>query len=478
MQPQNRATTDEKNCSRLQPFPAPCFALHTFRLLTLATAVSCLSVRVDAAVEFTSFAISVAPIDCRSLHWERNETTITVRKHSSFDNIIVLPLLAASSAGHVTPHVDVILVSGLDPGCPYNISVWKAGYQVCSIILYTVPNPPENISGSSISEGGLLLLWTAPDDINKDLYWYAVSWESQNYPQGNQTAFIQGTSLYLWSLNPGNLYLVTISSFLDDVGSAATPGYIQTLPQTPNSLTVDAVNSSSASVSWKLTLQNMSVVSGFQIRTYVENTTEEAEINIENPNTTRYIIEKLSPSTNYTFELRSFAINRLSLTAPGRRKQHGVREESMVLTYSESIFQPAETELGPARFSCYKPSGGYTLSVHIECPLKPFSGLWVLVDGNYTAYTQTCVEVLVNDLQPAHKYQISVELMLQNKTILSPSLTCETDTTGMLIAIVLGVLLPTVLIGWLVFHKHRKRRRTKARRPGPEPDLSLEMTNL
>ncbi|XP_029440307.1 LOW QUALITY PROTEIN: receptor-type tyrosine-protein phosphatase H [Rhinatrema bivittatum] len=353
----------------------------------------------------------------------------------------------------------------LDAGSIYNFTVQSqtsdgVRSMAETISIYSAPNSPRDLQWYAVNASEILLNWTAPPDPNRELYSYSITWVSQSMAPSSGSDSSGATSFNITSLEPGTLYSVNVTSVIEGASSVVAGTPAQTAPQSPENLTIQTITNTSVTVCWHLASSSQEQLSGFQVVTETDDGTVKIE-NIPDPSARNWTICDLLPGTNYTLMVRSVKISSLGpipAMGAGGRPRRATSTSNVIETFSPFLTQTILTDPGMVLVvSCSKESGGYSLRVIWERPAGSFTEVWVLVDGKQRVNT-TEYNVEVKGLQPAASYGISMETVAYDKSVVSPSITCSTDSTGVIVGSIFGVLLFLLLVGLLVFLVLRHRR--------------------
>ncbi|KAJ6654347.1 hypothetical protein lerEdw1_006940, partial [Lerista edwardsae] len=191
-------------------------------------------------------------------------------------------------------------MSGLKAGVTYTVMVWAVANNVCSIPTCikatTAPNKPSNVSvnGTPNSTHNISISWVRPEDRNEAEYQYLVIWNNATQTM-NQTT--DGDNCTLHGLEPGSLYLVNLSSWINGISSANASEWALTEPAG-----VDRVkclpSGYSLNVSW--TYPQDAGVTAFQVSGF------DRPIDTQN---TSVVVNNLRPGWRYLIVVSSFWYN-------------------------------------------------------------------------------------------------------------------------------------------------------------------------
>ncbi|XP_066486443.1 receptor-type tyrosine-protein phosphatase H [Tiliqua scincoides] len=395
----------------------------------------------------------------------------TARKQTN--NSIILHWQHSPDRCKVTAHV-----SGLIAGQSYNMTVYRSRNRNCSQSIYeatqpspvlkveleertvdsleirwippedrhtvnytyaVAPNKPRDVSvtGTSNSTHNLSISWLAPQDLNRKDYEYRVSWANENNTViGNEST--NNISCILHGLQPGNLYLVNVSSWINGVPSSEVSEWALTAPLPPTNFRVCAINQTDATLSWtppepcfsyfELYWQKMSVGSG-ERKTYQ---TSDPVVPVNG----------LIPGTNYTFIVISVA------TAKSRTT-------NSTAVQLEKSTKPAQVDT----VVCLPLKRDCGLNVSWTYPQEYGVTTFQVSGPGFLEDTQNKTSVAVKDLHPGLTFQIVVTTFWYDQHETSKpikcSTLCSTSNTGVVIGALCLVLLFLVILGLLLFYFRR-----------------------
>ncbi|CUR52285.1 protein of unknown function [Nitrosotalea devaniterrae] len=183
----------------------------------------------------------------------------------------------------------------------------------------TVPQPPTNLSTTSISSSQIDLSWTAPSNNGGSaVTGYEIERSQDN---GNTwSILVQDTSSVSTAysdtgLNPSTSYSYRVSA-INSVGTSlpsntasATTGVTATVPQPPTSLSANVISSSQINLSWNAPSDDGgSAITGYEIQRSDDGGTTWSTISQNTGSvSTTYSDTGLNPSTAYAYQV--FAIN-------------------------------------------------------------------------------------------------------------------------------------------------------------------------
>ncbi|XP_058874150.1 receptor-type tyrosine-protein phosphatase H-like isoform X2 [Acipenser ruthenus] len=325
----------------------------------------------------------------------------------------------------------------LQPGEEYTVcieSVTPENTSSTSTCLsnYTNPNAPLNLISS---EGTTTahVSWTAPSsDVNYRNYTYLLSWSSSNLLSGSKV--INETSASLNALIPGSLYNVSVRSQIGDAQSVGESQPILTDPLPPTLLLVSAESETEAVLKWGDPASGG--FSGFQI--FYSDTNSSTTMNSVNQDVRQYKLTNLTPGEFYNISLRSF------------KTEASIRKNS---TEEKRNFQTVPAQV--SSLQCSAVSGGYSLSLDWGNPAGRWTEIEVDVSNGDIKKVEECgsvqCETRIDGLSPARYYTLAVTTVSgEKRSFKAISIQCQTDTTGVIVGSLFGILILICLVVFLV----------------------------
>ncbi|XP_018428776.1 PREDICTED: receptor-type tyrosine-protein phosphatase H-like [Nanorana parkeri] len=101
---------------------------------------------------------------------------------------------------------------------------------------------------------------------------------------------------------------------------------------------------------------------------------------------------------------------------------------------------------------------GYQIKVEFKCPVGNYSQIRVLVNDKPSDNCSCTESNTISGLQPAQEYKVKIITLGTDKFADTEILKCYTDSTGVIVGSVFGILLFLLLIGLIVFFVLKKRR--------------------
>uniref|UniRef100_A0A8C5KPM7 Receptor-type tyrosine-protein phosphatase H n=1 Tax=Jaculus jaculus TaxID=51337 RepID=A0A8C5KPM7_JACJA len=361
-----------------------------------------------------------------ALHWEVPEgsdpqnLTYWVRWSRDGDNNENLTTTSTS-----------VTVNGLEAGSQYEFSMWVEKDGVSSSTetfrTFTVPNTVTSLVIQDQTNSSITLSWTAPMGPSSPSYTYWISWVLE----GNTTTGVQhtpDTTITLKALEPGSLYSVTIWAERNEV-----KGYTSTLTEgsvhfsAPNEVTHlqnGSQTNNSVTLSW-----NAPEDPNSQLYTYWVQWASEEHAQ-RNTKETWYKVEMLSSGTLYNFSVWA--------------ERNGV-------SGSKHILQASTAPDAVTISSCVSTSGGYGVILTWSCPSGGYESFELEVGGPRGSQDRSSCErgVSVSGLGPAQSYTAIVKTVWNGLKSQPASVTCYTESTGVIIGAIVGIFLVFILVGLL-----------------------------
>ena len=188
----------------------------------------------------------------------------------------------------------------------------------------TAPQPPTNLSASSVSSSQINLSWITPSDNGGSAI---TGYKVERSPDGSRWSTIisntgnTGTTYSDTGLSPNTTYTYRVSA-INAIGSSlpsniasATTNIQMTAPQPPTGLVATTISSSEIDLSWTAPGNNGgSVITGYQIERSPDGSTWSTLVSNTGSTATTYSNTGLPSSTTYTY--RVSAINSVGISSP------------------------------------------------------------------------------------------------------------------------------------------------------------------
>ncbi|MGH0137648.1 UNVERIFIED_CONTAM: hypothetical protein FKN15_063744 [Acipenser sinensis] len=325
----------------------------------------------------------------------------------------------------------------LNPGEKYTVCIESVTPELTSststcLSNYTNPNAPGNLT-SSENTTTAHVSWSAPSsDVNYQNYTYLLSWSSSN--RLSELKVINETSASLNDLIPGSLYNVSVRSQIGDAQSVGESQSILTDPLPPTHLLVSDESETVAVLEWGDPASGG--YSGFQI--FYSDTNSSKEINSVNQDVRQYKLTNLTPGEFYNISLRSF------------KAEASIRKNS---TEEKTNFRTVPAQV--SSLQCSAVSGGYSLSLDWGNPAGRWTEIEVDVSNGDIKKVEECglvqCETRIDGLSPARYYTLAVTTVSgEKRSFKAISIQCQTDTTGVIVGSLFGILILICLVVFLV----------------------------
>ncbi len=190
----------------------------------------------------------------------------------------------------------------------------------------TAPQPPTNLSASSISSSQINLSWSAPSNNGGSAiigYKIERSLDGSTWNTVVANSGSTGTTYSDTGLTASTAYTYRVSA-INSVGtsspsntaSATTSGTTITVPQPPTGLTATAISSSAINLSWSAPSNNGgAAITGYKIERSTDGgATWSTDVANTGTSSTTYSDTGLAPSTAYTYQVS--AINSVGTSSP------------------------------------------------------------------------------------------------------------------------------------------------------------------
>ncbi|XP_037371508.2 receptor-type tyrosine-protein phosphatase H [Talpa occidentalis] len=348
-------------------------------------------------------------------------------------------------------------VEGLGPASRYEISVWAEKNGVngseANITHYTAPNIVGDLSVVTQTPTSINLSWTSPDGRGLQNYTYWVQWTGEDGKAGTQNTSHPNHTV--GGLAPVSRYEFSVWAEKNGVNGSEANITHYTAPNQVTGLRNETRSNYWVTLQWEAPEGPPGPRYNYIVQWALDyhNTTELS-----------YRVEGLTPGTPYAFS---------------------VRAESYDVLGAPHILQ-ASTAPAPANIiSCDSTPWGSGVVLVLSCPLGGFEAFRLEVDGRHLPPDQdnsSCGGrgVDVSGLQPARPYQARVATVWDGELAWSAAVTCHTDSTGVIVGSICGVLL-LLLVFLLVFFLKRRSFlpwRMKSARSAPRTPAFSFLTNI
>ncbi|KAM7340406.1 hypothetical protein ACRRTK_001021 [Alexandromys fortis] len=141
--------------------------------------------------------------------------------------------------------------------------------------------------------------------------------------------------------------------------------------------------------------------------------------------------------------------------APGSTYEFSVWVEYKGIRSTTVIINASTVPAAVSNLSCVSTSGGYGVILTWPCPSGGYDTFEVEVGGQWRNQTSCGTGMSVSDLGPAQSYTATITT-ISNGLRASPfSVTCHTESTGVIVGAIVGILLLFILVGLLIFFLKR-----------------------
>ncbi|XP_059521697.1 receptor-type tyrosine-protein phosphatase H [Myotis daubentonii] len=318
----------------------------------------------------------------------------------------------------------------------------------------TVPNAVTNLGVQDRTTSSITLSWTAPQGPDHPPYTYWVSWTVEGgVATGTQNT--SDTRVTVDEMEAGTLYTFTVRAERNGVNSSNTTCTGATAPNEVTALRKDTQTNNSIALQWKAPACPPSQLYMYCVQwasggpPQGEGDPQGHQVDqIARTKETWYVVRGLEPGTPYNFSVWA--------------------ERSNVAGSTQSL--RASTSPDPVTIiSCTSISGGYGVSLNWTCPLGGYEAFELQVGGQLVSLDNASCgrDVFVSHLQPAQSYPATVRTIWDGLRAPAASVTCHTETAGVIAGAIVGALLFLTLVGLLIFFLRRYKKSLK------EPALSF-----
>ncbi|XP_008063276.1 receptor-type tyrosine-protein phosphatase H [Carlito syrichta] len=352
-----------------------------------------------------------------------------------------------------------VTAKGLESGTSYAFSVWAVKHGVPgsrkNLNIATVPNPVTGLHVRDQTNSSIALGWTAPQGAGHPPYTYLVSWAREGIASPG-TLSTPNTSFILEKLEPGSLYNLTVWASRNDVVSDTSTLMATTAPSEVTDLQNKTQTNHSVTLQWMAPADPYSQLYRYRVQwasgghpqlVPKERGPQGERFNLSADWTTEtwYKVEALEPGTLYNFSVWAERNNVASST----RSHHASTAPNAVTITS-----------------CVSASGGYGVILTWSCPSGGYEVFELEVGGQRDSPDRSSCGrgVSVSGLGPAESYQATIITVWDGMRAPSAPVTCHTESTGVIVGAIMGVLLLLLLVGLLIFFlkKRNKKRQEKA----------------
>ncbi|XP_076429078.1 receptor-type tyrosine-protein phosphatase H-like [Peromyscus maniculatus bairdii] len=353
-----------------------------------------------------------------------------------------------------------VTVGGLCPASSYECSVWveRDGVSSSKVTLNqsTVPNTVMSLRILNQTNSSITLSWTAPVGPRDPSYTYWISC----VPEDKTTTRVEDTlqtTVTLETLEPGSLYNFTVWAERNQVSGYSSHLLWATAPNEVTDLQNKSHTNSSVTLIWSAPKDRYSPNYTYWVQWASEE--EEPQGKKDTPgsaanfkdstNESRYEVKSLRPGTLYNFSVWA--------------------ERSHVSSSIQHLQAPTAPD--PVNsISCVSTSGGYGVILTWSCPSEGYETFEVEVGRQWISRNGSFCNkgVSVSDLGPAQSYMATITTVSNGLRAPSISVTCYTESAGVIVGAIIGILLLFILVGLLIFFLKRRRRKKSQQKDVPK----------
>ncbi|XP_049986661.1 receptor-type tyrosine-protein phosphatase H isoform X12 [Alexandromys fortis] len=328
------------------------------------------------------------------------------------------------------------VVDSLAPASTYEFFVWVEKNEINSTMdtlnASTAPNPVINLRVEAQTNSSITLSWNEPE--GHDLtYW--IQWLGEDY--SNVSKSTTNTSFVVDSLAPASTYEFFVWVEKNEINSTTETLNASTAPNPVRNLSVETQTISSITLSWDEPDGRNDTV---HLTYGVQWLGDDGNYKNKSTTNTSVVVDNLAPGSTYEFSVWV--------------EYKGIRSTTVIINASTV---PAAV----SKPSCVSASGGYGVILTWPCPSGGYDTFEVEVGGQWRNQTSCGTGMSVSDLGPAQSYTATITT-ISNGLRASPfSVNCHTESTGVIVGAIVGILLLFILVGLLIFFLKRRRKRSQ-----------------
>ncbi|XP_038194876.1 receptor-type tyrosine-protein phosphatase H-like isoform X3 [Arvicola amphibius] len=332
----------------------------------------------------------------------------------------------------------ILTVDGLVPAFSYEFSVWVEYDGIRStnetLKASTAPNPVRNLSVETQTNSSITLSWEAPNVTDPENLTYWVQWPQNDDNYKNKST--ANTSVVVDSLEPASTYEFSVWVEYDGIRSTMVTLNASTAPNPVRNLSVETQTNSSITLNWDEPEGHDTINLIYWIQWPGDND------NYKNKSTanTSIVVDSLAPGSTYEFSVWV--------------EYDGIR--STMVTLNASTVPAAVSNL-----SCVSTSGGYGVILTWSCPSGGYGTFEVEVGGQPRNQSSCGTDMSVSDLGPAQSYTATITTIWNELKASPVSVICHTESAGVIVGAIVGILLLFILVGLLIFFLKRRRKRSQ-----------------
>uniref|UniRef100_A0A2K5QX22 Receptor-type tyrosine-protein phosphatase H n=1 Tax=Cebus imitator TaxID=2715852 RepID=A0A2K5QX22_CEBIM len=350
-----------------------------------------------------------------------------------------------------------VTVDGLEPGSLYACSVWvlKNGINSSQETrnATTAPNPVRNLTVEAQTTSSITLSWEVPEgpDPQNSTYWVKGTGDGGR----TETRSTTDTNVTVDGLEPGSLYKFSVWVEKNGVNSSEETVTNATAPSEVTDLQNKTQTNNSVTLWWQAPRDPHSQLYVYRVQWASEGhpqREQDPQVNWANQssrtNETWYKVEALEPGTLYNFTVWA--------------------ERNDMASSTQSIRVSTNPDTVTIN-SCVSTSGGYGVILTWSCPQGGYEAFELEVGGQRGSQDRaSCGKGMsVLGLGPAQSYPATITTIWDGMRATSASVTCHTESAGVIAGAVVGILLFLILVGLLIFFLKRRNKKNQQK-----PELS------
>ncbi|KAL0609980.1 Receptor-type tyrosine-protein phosphatase H [Plecturocebus cupreus] len=341
---------------------------------------------------------------------------------------------------------------GLEPGTSYTFSIWAERNGALgsreSLSISTVPNAVRSLSMQDWTNNSIALRWTAPQGPGQSSYTYWVSCVGEGITDP-RTQNTSGTEITLKELEAGSLYNLTIWAERNEISGYNSTLSAATAPSEVTDLQNKTQTDNSVTLWWQAPRDPHSQLYVYRVQWASEGhpqREQDAQANWANQssrtNETWYKVEALEPGTLYNFTVWA---ERNDVASSMQSLRVSTNPDTVTIT------------------SCVSTSGGYGVILTWSCPQGGYEAFELEVGGQRGSQDRaSCGKgVSVLGLGPAQSYPATITTIWDGMRATSASVTCHTESAGVIAGAIVGILLFLILVGLLIFFLKRRNKKNQ-----------------
>ncbi|XP_075798069.1 receptor-type tyrosine-protein phosphatase H isoform X3 [Microtus pennsylvanicus] len=334
------------------------------------------------------------------------------------------------------------VVNSLAPASTYEFFVWVEKNEINSttetLNASTAPNPVRNLSVETQNNSSITLSWDKPEGHDPSNLTYWIRCFGEDY--SNVSKSTTNTSFVVDSLAPASTYEFFVWVEKNEINSTMETLNASTAPNPVRNLSVETQTTSSITLSWDEPDGRNDTVN---LTYWVQWPGDDGNNKNKSTTNTSVVVDNLAPGSTYEFSVWV--------------EYNGIR--SIVVTINASTVPAAVSEL-----FCVSTSGGYGVILTWPCPSGGYDTFEVKVGGQQRNQSSCGTGMAVSDLGPAQSYTATITTVSHGLRASLFSVTCHTESTGVIVGAIVGILLLFILVGLLIFFLKRRRKRSQQKK--------------